>query len=66
MRKVNNKKVIRRLSHRSFQAAKTRNLIAILAIMLTTIMFTTLFTLGLGTMENVQRETIRGRQSRCI
>lgn len=59
MRKVNNKKVIRRLSHRSFQAAKTRNLIAILAIMLTTIMFTTLFTLGLGTMENVQRETMR-------
>jgi len=59
MRKVNNKKVIRRLSHRSFQVAKTRNLIAILAIMLTTIMFTTLFTLGLGTMENVQRETMR-------
>ena len=59
MRKVKNKKVIRRLSDRSFREARTRNIIAVIAIALTAMLFTTLFTLGIGTMENFQRETMR-------
>lgn len=42
--KVNNGKCILRLSFRTLKAAKKRNIIAILAIALTTLMFTTLFT----------------------
>lgn len=59
MRKVNNQKVIRRLADKSFKSNKTRNLIAALAIALTTMLFTTLFTLGLGTIENFQLSTMR-------
>lgn len=59
MRKVKNQKVIRRLSNRSFQTAKTRNRIAVLAIALTAMLFSALFTIGLGAMENFQRETMR-------
>ena len=59
MRKVKNKKVIRRLSDRSFRASRTRNLIAVIAIALTAMLFTTLFTLGIGTVENFQRQTMR-------
>lgn len=59
MRKVKNKKVIRNLSDKSFRAARTRNSIAILAIALTAMLFTTLFTIGIGSVENFQRETMR-------
>ena len=65
MRKVKNQKVIRRLSNRSFQAAKTRNRIAVAAIALTAMLFTALFTIGLGTMENFQRETMRQSGGDC-
>lgn len=65
MRKVKNKKVIRRLSDRSFRVSRTRNLIAVLAIALTAMLFTTLFTLGIGTVENFQRETMRQSGSDC-
>ena len=44
MLKVKNKKCINRLSDKAFQANKTRNFIAVIAIALTTILFTTLFT----------------------
>ncbi len=59
MRKVKNKKVIRRLADKSFSSNKTRNMIAALAIALTTMLFTALFTLGLGTVENFQLATMR-------
>lgn len=59
MRKVKNKKVIRNLSDKSFRAARTRNSIAVLAIALTAMLFTTLFTIGIGSVENFQRETMR-------
>ncbi len=58
MRKVKNKKVIRNLSDKSFRANRTRNFIAVLAIALTAMLFTTLFTIGIGTMENFQRQTM--------
>ncbi len=65
MRKVKNKKVIRRLSDRSFRASRTRNLMAVIAIALTAMLFTTLFTLGIGTVENFQRQTMRQSGSDC-
>ncbi len=43
--KVQNKKIIRNLSVRSMKASKVRNVIAVLAIMLTTILFTSFFTI---------------------
>lgn len=59
MRKVNNKKAIRRLSDRSFRASRTRNIIAVIAIALTAMLFTTIFTIGLGAMETFQQATMR-------
>lgn len=59
MRKVKNKKVIQNLAEKSFGANKTRNRIAILAVALTTLLFTTIFILGIGTMEIFQRQTMR-------
>ena len=59
MIKVNNKKAISNLSRRSFGANKARNYIAVLAIVLTTILFTSLFTLGMGTVESLQQATMR-------
>lgn len=59
MRKVKNRKVIGRLADRSFKASRTRNVIASLAIALTAMLFTALFTIGLGTVENFQQATMR-------
>lgn len=59
MLKVNSKKVIRRLSNRSFKASVSRNIIAVIAISLTAILFTALFTVGSGIIENIQRQTMR-------
>lgn len=59
MLKVNSKKAIRRLSNRSFKANVSRNIIAVMAIALTAILFTALFTVGSGMIENIQRQTMR-------
>ncbi|MCI8813798.1 MAG: ABC transporter permease, partial [Lachnospiraceae bacterium] len=59
MHKVKNKNVIRRLANKSFSNSWTRNRIAVLAIALTTLLFTTLFTIGLGTIESFQYATMR-------
>lgn len=48
MKKVKNKKIIKTLAQKSFKAAKTRNRIAVVAILLTTLLFTSLMTLGIG------------------
>ncbi|MGL6201649.1 MAG: ABC transporter permease [Lachnospiraceae bacterium] len=45
----------KKIAKRSFQADKTRNIIAVIAIALTTILFTSLFTLGTGMTESTQR-----------
>lgn len=55
----NNGKVIKRLSGRYFQANRSRNVIAIIAIVLTTTLFTTIFTLGSGLMDTVHDQNIR-------
>lgn len=59
MLKVSNKPCIRDLARKSFKAAKTRNLIAILAIALTTLLFTSLFTVGLSFNEVFQQSNFR-------
>lgn len=56
---VNSKKAITKLSNGSFRMNKMRNSIAMIAIALTTILFTTLITMGLGATESLQRATMR-------
>ena len=57
--KVSNGKTIRRLGWRSMRAAKTRNLIAILAIALTTVLFTSLFTIAMSINDGFQQSNFR-------
>ena len=48
MIRVSNKACVRHLGRQSMKAAKTRNCIAVLAIALTTVLFTSLFTIALS------------------
>lgn len=56
---VANQKCIRRLSMKSMKAARTRNLIAILAIALTAVLFTSLFTVALSINHSFQQANFR-------
>ncbi|MGL5756282.1 MAG: ABC transporter permease [Paraclostridium sp.] len=47
----NNQAIIKKLSNRSFKINKIRNFVSILAIVLTTVLFTSLFTVGYSMME---------------
>ncbi len=59
MLRVSNKTCIRSLATKSFRSSKSRNCIAILAIALTTILFTSLFTVGLSLNEGFQQSNFR-------
>lgn len=59
MLRVSNKPCIRQLSIKSFKASKARNIIAVLAITLTTLLFTSLFTIGLSMNEAFQQFNFR-------
>ncbi len=59
MFRVKNRKAVRRIADRSFTANRTRNLIAAIAIALTSVLFTAVFTIGSGMVENFQRQTMR-------
>ena len=59
MRHVPNRACVRRLSFRTFRAGGTHNLIAILAILLTTVLFTSLFTIALSINESFQQSNFR-------
>lgn len=59
MFKVNSKKAVHRIADRSFLANRTRNVIAVLAIALTSVLFTAVFTIGSGMVENFQRQMMR-------
>lgn len=59
MLNVNSRKCIRRLSGRSIKNNRTRNVIAVLAVILTAVMFTTLFTIGVSIMDAFQLSTMR-------
>lgn len=54
-----NSKVIKRLSYKTTKNNKLRNIFAITAIALTTLLFTTLFTLGMGVVESIEQQTMR-------
>lgn len=59
MRRVSNRKVIRRLSYRTMKEKGAKNLIAVCAIALTALMFTSLFTVGMSLINSVQEATMR-------
>ena len=59
MRKVKNQKAIRRVADQTRKAAKSRNLIAVLAIALTALLFTSVFTIGGSIVEKQQEATMR-------
>lgn len=52
--KVSNQGCIRRLSLRFLLASRTRNIVAVLAIALTAVLFTSLFTIALSINEGIQ------------
>ena len=57
----NNKAAIKKLANRSFRSNKMRNVIAVIAIALTTFLFTSVLTIGLGakgTMEYSQKKLL--------
>ena len=55
--KVSNGKCIRRLAWKSLRGSRTRNCIAILAIALTAVLFTSLFTIALSITRGSSRAT---------
>jgi len=59
MIKVANGKTIRHLSLKSLKSAWTRNIVAILAIALTTVLFTSLFTIAASINYSYQQENFR-------
>ena len=59
MNNVPNRGCIRRLSWRALRASRTRNLVAIAAIALTTLLFTSLFTIALSLNDGFQQSNFR-------
>ena len=59
MIRVSNRKTIRCLGRKAMGAARTRNLIAITAIALTTVLFTALFTIALSINDGFQESNFR-------
>lgn len=59
MLKVNSKKTIGMLSRSSFKANKMRNLFAIIAIILTAVLFTGLFTVAASLVASIEESTMR-------
>ena len=57
--KVSNRGCIRRLSLRSLLTSRTRSIVAVLAIALTAVLFTSLFTIALSINEGIQQNNFR-------
>lgn len=55
----NNNSVLKLLVKKDLQAKKSRNIVTILAIVLTTILFTTIFTMGSGMIDTIKEQNIR-------
>ncbi len=55
----NNKAIIKKLTKNSIKANKIRNIFAIIAIAITTILFTSLFTIGMGIKNSMEQQTMR-------
>ena len=56
---VSNRGCVRRLSLRALSSSRTRNIVAVLAIALTALLFTSLFTITLSINEGIQQNTFR-------
>jgi putative ABC transport system permease protein len=54
----NNQTIVRRLSKQSFLANKSRNIFALIAIVLTTILITAVFTIGISLSDGMQQMLI--------
>lgn len=59
MLRVSNRSCIRDLAHKSFKASKSRNIVAVLAIALTAILFTSLFTIAMSMNTAFQESNFR-------
>lgn len=59
MSRVKNQRVIRKIADKTRKAGKGRNVIAILAIALTTVLFTSVFTVGGSLVKKAQEATMR-------
>ena len=59
MLKNNNQTAINRIYHRMLKQNRVRNVIVILAIVLTTFMFTAVFTLGFSMARNINQMQLR-------
>ena len=59
MLKVKNRKAIGLLSNRSLRASRTRNIIAVAAIALTALLFTSLFTIAMSINDGFQQSNFR-------
>jgi putative ABC transport system permease protein len=59
MRKVANRKVIRDLALKMIKADKKKNMAVIVSVILTAVMFTNLFSVGMGMMKTVEKATMR-------
>lgn len=55
----NNKAIINKLTRKSVKANKLRNIFAIIAIALTTVLFTSLFTIGMSMIESIEQQSMR-------
>ena len=57
--KVSNRRCVRRLAMRSLRANRARNAVAVLAIALTAVLFTSLFTIAMSINDGVQQSNFR-------
>ncbi len=55
----NNNKVINLIVKKCFKSKQSRNIVAIIAIILTTTLFTTIFTIGSGMISTIREQSIR-------
>ena len=59
MYKVQSGKVISKIAKRTFKYNKTRNIIALIAICLTAVLFTSVFGIGMSALNSIQQTTMR-------
>lgn len=59
MKNVNNRAVVKRIADETRKANRGKNIIAVLAIMLTAVLFTSVFTIGGSILDKVKQEKMR-------
>lgn len=66
MRKVKNQSIIRRIAWSSIRESRKKNIVILLAILLTTAMFTTVFSMAMSLNETTQNATMRQAGGRSM